>query len=176
VFLITYGTAAPLSFWLGILDLGWIPQNFIPLTTAAIIFSSALAGAAYLASFLPQRLLSEHGKPGSFLRDFWFGRELNPRAFELDIKVFCKLYPGMIGWGLLNLTFAYQQYQQLDTVSREMMLVNFSLLVYIFAMLRQEPTILTTVDITTDGFGSMTVLRDLVLVPFMFSTQVRAVM
>eukprot|EP00882_Tetradesmus_deserticola_P008796 GHRQ01009279.1.p1 GENE.GHRQ01009279.1~~GHRQ01009279.1.p1 ORF type:complete len:422 (+),score=115.16 GHRQ01009279.1:145-1410(+) len=174
VFAITYGTAAALSFGLGVLDLSWVTRNFIPLTTAAIIFSSALAVAVYAASFLPNRLLSPHGNSGVFVYDFWMGRELNPRAFRtLDIKEFCELYPGMIGWGLLNLAFAYQQYKQLGTVTNAMLLVNGFELWYILDALLNEAAILTTMDITTDGFGFMLAFGDLAWVPFTFCTQAR---
>jgi hypothetical protein len=173
VFVITYGTAAALSFGLGVLDLSWIPRNFIPLTTAAIIFSSILAVAVYAASFLPNRLLSQHGNSGIFVYDFWMGRELNPRAFKtLDMKEFCELYPGMIGWGLLNLAFAYQQYQQLGKVTNAMLLVNAFELWYVGDGLWNEAAILTTMDITTDGFGFMLAFGDLAWVPFTFCTQV----
>ncbi len=30
--------------------------------------------------------------------DFFIGRELNPRIKSLDIKYFCELRPGLIGW------------------------------------------------------------------------------
>ncbi|KAF6264906.1 sterol reductase [Scenedesmus sp. NREL 46B-D3] len=174
VFVVTYGTAAALSFGLGVLDLGWIPRNFIPLTTAAVIFSSTLAAAVYAASFLPKRLLSPHGNSGIFVYDFWMGRELNPRAFRtLDIKEFCELYPGMIGWGLLNLAFAYQQYKQMGMVTNAMVLVNVFQLWYIIDALKNEAAILTTMDITTDGFGFMLAFGDLAWVPFTFCTQAR---
>jgi hypothetical protein len=101
------------------------------------------------------------------------GRELNPRAFKtLDIKEFCELYPGMIGWGLLNLAFAYQQYKQLGTVTNAMLLVNGFELWYIADALLNEAAILTTMDITTDGFGFMLAFGDLAWVPFTFCTQV----
>ena len=31
------------------------------------------------------------------------GRELNPRIGSLDLKEFCELRPGLIGWCVLNL-------------------------------------------------------------------------
>ena len=43
--------------------------------------------------------------------DFFIGRELNPRfpGSTFDIKVFCELRPGLIGWTVLNLAMASAQ-------------------------------------------------------------------
>eukprot|EP00879_Flechtneria_rotunda_P016886 GHRR01017676.1.p1 GENE.GHRR01017676.1~~GHRR01017676.1.p1 ORF type:complete len:424 (+),score=84.03 GHRR01017676.1:223-1494(+) len=170
---IGYGTAALLSFGLGVLDLTWITTNFITLTTAAIIFSTLLAVVVYIMSFAQGALLAHGGNSGVAVYDFWMGRELNPRIAGMDVKEFCELYPGMIGWGLLNLAFAYQQYKQLGYVTNAMLLVNVFQLWYIADGLYNEKAILTTMDITTDGFGFMLSFGDLAWVPFTFCTQAR---
>jgi hypothetical protein len=57
-------------FGLGVLDLTWLATNFVPLLTASILFSSALAVCVYASSFLRDglnggpRLLSAHGATG----------------------------------------------------------------------------------------------------------------
>jgi protein-S-isoprenylcysteine O-methyltransferase Ste14 len=102
------------------------------------------------------------------------GRELNPRLLGVDLKEFCELYPGMIGWGLLNLAFAYQQWLSLGgRLTAAMLLVNGFELWYIADALSHERAILTTMDITTDGFGFMLAFGDLAWVPFTFCTQAR---
>jgi len=37
--------------------------------------------------------------------DFFIGRELNPRVGPVDLKFFCELRPGLIGWIMLDLSF-----------------------------------------------------------------------
>lgn len=37
--------------------------------------------------------------------DFFMGRELNPRVGPVDLKFFCELRPGLIGWVILDLSF-----------------------------------------------------------------------
>ena len=66
VFCIVYGTALLLSFGTGTLDLSWLHSNFLPLTTAAIIFSSALAAYCYAASFKQGALLAAGGNTGAW--------------------------------------------------------------------------------------------------------------
>lgn len=36
--------------------------------------------------------------PGHLLYDFFKGRELNPRIGNFDLKFFCEMRPGLIGW------------------------------------------------------------------------------
>ena len=52
-------------------------------------------------------------------------------------------------------------------------MVTISQAVYVLDALYMEPAILTTIDITTDGFGFMLSFGDLVWVPFIFSLQAR---
>jgi Delta14-sterol reductase len=52
-------------------------------------------------------------------------------------------------------------------------MVTLSQSVYVFDALYMEPAILTTIDITTDGFGFMLAFGDLTWVPFTYSLQAR---
>lgn len=103
------------------------------------------------------------------------GRELNPRIFgkTVDLKEFCELYPGMITWMLINLAMAHKQQQQLGYVTNTLILTNLFQLYYVIDALWNEAAILTTMDITSDGFGFMLAFGDLVWVPFVFATASR---
>ncbi len=48
---------------------------------------------------------------GNGVYDFFIGRELNPRIGSFDLKEFCELYPGLIGWLVIDLAMAYKQWQ-----------------------------------------------------------------
>eukprot|EP01047_Picozoa_sp_COSAG01_P007592 COSAG01_NODE_290_length_19382_cov_22.903801_4_plen_228_part_00 len=116
------------------------------------------------------------------------GRELNPRLPSLlpwrrdtdagglseafDLKVFCELRPGLIGWVLINLGMLFKQ-SSLGPISPEMLSVNFFQALYVWDALYHERAILTTMDVTTDGFGFMLAFGDLVWVPFTYSLQAR---
>jgi hypothetical protein len=57
-----------------------------------------------LSSFYPEgKLLAKGGNTGSAVYDYFIGRELNPRIGNLDLKEFCELRPGLIGWLVINL-------------------------------------------------------------------------
>jgi hypothetical protein len=46
--------------------------------------------------------------------DFFIGRELNPRLGAFDLKEFCELYPGLIGWLAIDLGMLHRQWQVLS--------------------------------------------------------------
>ena len=97
-------------------------------------------------------------------------------AGTFDLKVFCELTPGLIGWLLLDLGFAAKQYATTGSVSAAMMMVCAFQGAYVIDALWNEPAILTTMDITTDGFGFMLAFGDLVWVPFTYSLQCRYIL
>ena len=95
----------------------------------------------------------------------WFiGRGLNPRIGSFDIKSFNELRPGLILWLLTDLAMAGKQYHDLGRITDSMVLVVLFQGVYVFDALWNEPAILTTMDITTDGFGFMLAAGDLLWV------------
>lgn len=101
------------------------------------------------------------------------GRELNPRIGSFDIKFFTELRPGLIMWLCLNICFAINQWVELGRVTYSMALVNIFQGWYIIDALVNESSILTTMDITTDGFGFMLAFGNLCWVPMMYSLQAR---
>ena len=68
---------------------------------------------------------------------------------------------------------AHKQWTQGGGVSSGMALVCAFQALYVLDALWFEPAILTTMDITTDGFGFMLAFGDLAWVPFTYSLQAR---
>ena len=155
------------------LDLSWVHLNFLALLTAGVAFAFALSFALFFCSFGKKKMLAKGGNTGNHLYDFFIGRELNPRVKGFDLKVFCELTPGLIGWLLLDLGFAHAQFKRMGSISPAMSLVCLFQGVYVLDALWFEPAILTTMDVTTDGFGFMLAFGDLVWVPFTYSLQAR---
>lgn len=142
------------------------------LALAAIVWCSILSIYLYNKSFSAD-ILAKGGNSGVTIYDFFMGRELNPRWGSFDWKEFCELRPGLIGWALLNMAFMAAQKEKLGYVTGSMILVNVFQGLYIWDALYQERAILTTMDITTDGFGFMLVFGDMTWVPFTYSLQAR---
>ena len=201
---------------------------YVPLLTASLAFSTLLSVALYAASFrgggsggggkkkskaaADKPLLASHGTTGCAVYDFFMGRELNPRfSFgNFDWKEFCELYPGLIGWVVLDLGCAAKQWAvnskmglsgssgglfsslllslsssskaspssstsllSSGNLSASLLLVCLFHAAYVADALWHERAILTTMDITTDGFGFMLAFGDLTWVPFTYSLQAR---
>ena len=162
----------------------FIWDHYVQLITANLGIAFILASFVYFRSFdvkvdnSLKRELAEGGHSGNLVYDWFIGRELNPRITvpvfgTIDIKAFCELRPGMLGWILLDLAFAMHQYKLHGYISDSMVLITLFQSIYVFDALYMEPAILTTMDITTDGFGFMLAFGDLVWLPFIYSLQAR---
>ncbi|KAL9102732.1 MAG: hypothetical protein Q9163_002163 [Psora crenata] len=184
--LVVVGAAAVGTFLQGADFPLWtfIWNNYIQIITANLGIAFFLACYVYIRSFSvkkgnkEQRELAPGGHTGNLIYDWFIGRELNPRITlplvgTIDIKSFCELRPGMLGWVLLDLAFVAHQYKLYGSTSDSILLITFFQAVYVFDALYNEPAILTTIDITTDGFGFMLAFGDLVWLPFIYSLQAR---
>jgi delta14-sterol reductase len=159
-------------------------DNYLQILTANIIISYALATFVYVRSFSvkagnsEKRELAAGGHTGNMVYDWFIGRELNPRIIlpligEIDIKSFCELRPGLLGWMLLNFASIARQYRTYGYVTDSIVLITGFQALYVLDSYWMESAILTTMDITTDGFGLMLSFGDLAWVPFVYSVQVR---
>ncbi|KAL9126673.1 MAG: hypothetical protein Q9217_004317 [Psora testacea] len=184
--LVIIGSAIIGTFFQGVDFPLWtfIWDNYTQLITVNLGVAFILASFVYVRSFSvkkgnrEKRELAAGGHTGNLVYDWFIGRELNPRVNlpligTIDIKAFCELRPGMLGWVLLNLAFVAHQYKLYGSISDSILLITFFQALYVFDALYMEPAILTTIDITTDGFGFMLAFGDLVWLPFIYSLQAR---
>ena len=158
----------------GPFELEWCYRNFTQLATASVLVSTALSVYLYARSFNPGALLAEGGDTGNPVYDFFIGRELNPRfgGSNFDLKEHCELKPGLIGWVVINIGMALEQRARTGSISGSMLAVNLCQGLYVWDALYHESAVLTTMDITTDGFGFMLAFGDLCWVPFTYTLQV----
>ncbi|XP_075872460.1 delta(14)-sterol reductase LBR isoform X4 [Nelusetta ayraudi] len=165
--------AAVAAAHLGV-DLTYIHSHFLQLAVASFLLATALSVYLYVRSGkAPPTERALGGNSGHLLYDFFKGRELNPRIGNFDLKFFCEMRPGLIGWCLINfaMALAEMKHQGLDAPSHSMILVNVFQLLYVVDGLWNEEAILTTMDLMHDGFGFMLAFGDLVWVPFTYTLQ-----
>ncbi|KAJ6666839.1 hypothetical protein lerEdw1_018841 [Lerista edwardsae] len=171
-FLLT-AVAVGIALYLEI-DLCYLYDHFLQFAVCATVFSVVFSIYLYARSLkAPPKELSPGGNSGNIIYDFFMGRELNPRIGNFDLKFFCELRPGLIGWVVVNLVMLLTEMkmQHWTTPSLAMILVNSFQLLYVADGLWFEEAILTIMDITYEGFGFMLVFGDLVWVPFLYSLQ-----
>jgi delta14-sterol reductase len=168
-------------------------DNYLQVITANLIIASLIAIFVYAKSFSvpapgqpnPElRQLAPGGHTGNVLYDFFIGRELNPRvrlpipfvsesARTIDIKSWCEMRPGLLGWIILNLSNIARQYRTYGYVTDSIVISTVFQAFYVLDGLYMEPALLTTMDIIMDGFGFMLSFGDLVWVPFIYNFQTR---
>ncbi|XP_029891295.2 delta(14)-sterol reductase LBR [Aquila chrysaetos chrysaetos] len=155
-------------------ELHYLYDHFMQFAVSAAAFSMVLSIYLYIRSLkAPEDELAPGGNSGYLVYDFFTGHELNPRIGSFDLKYFCELRPGLIGWVVINLAMllAEMKIHNQSMPSLSMILVNSFQLLYVVDALWNEEAILTTMDITHDGFGFMLAFGDLVWVPFVYSLQ-----
>ncbi|XP_053865769.1 delta(14)-sterol reductase LBR-like, partial [Malaclemys terrapin pileata] len=132
------------------IELHYLYDHFLQFAVSAAIFSVLLSIYLYARSLkAPKEELSPGGNSGNFVYDLFIGCELNPRIGNFDLKYFCEMRPGLIGWVVINLVMllAEMKVQDCNVPSLSMILVNSFQLLYVVDALWNEEAILTTMDI-----------------------------
>ncbi|KAH7329420.1 ergosterol biosynthesis ERG4/ERG24 [Stachybotrys elegans] len=162
----------------------FISDNYIQILTSNLIISYIVAVFVYVRSFSVKsgnkenRELALGGISGNLLYDWFIGRELNPRVDipligEVDLKEFLELRPGMLGWIIMNCTWVAHQYRNFGYITDSILCITIVQAIYTIDSWWFEDAILTTIDITTDGFGMMLSFADFVWEPYMYALQTR---
>lgn len=156
------------------LPTGIVMQKFNQLITTGMIVSLVLSVVLYVrARRGSNSKLAPGGNTGNVVYDFFIGQELNPRVGNFDLKFFCELRPGLIGWLMLNVVMLTEAYNKTNTFPPALTMVVAFQALYVADGLWFEEALLTTMDIIHDGFGYMLVFGNLVWVPFLYCLQTR---
>ena len=153
------------ALWLD-LSLAWLVDHFwslfIVVNVAAVLWTLVLYRGGIAKG--------EEGRSGviGFVMDLWYGIELNPTWRGVDLKVFA-YQPSLIGLSILNVAFGWAQYEQLGTLTPQMIAYQGFWWLYITTHYWYEPGVLSMWDVIAEKFGFMLVWGDLVLVPFFYS-------
>lgn len=146
--------------------LALVHEHFFSLLIVANV--AAFSFSIYLAA--RGRAKEGKGRPGAlgFVVDCFYGTELNPTMGGVDLKMF-SYRPSLIGLGLLNVSFAAAQYQELGHITTRMWVYQVFYLAYLVNYFQFEYGMIYTWDIIAEKFGWMLVWGDYVLVPFFYS-------
>jgi delta14-sterol reductase len=129
------------------------------------LFAAANAASFALAVWLHRRA---RAAGPTTLRQKLIGRELNPRAFGVDLKMWA-YEPSLIGLGLLVAAFGYEQYERQGQITPQMGFWLIGWWIYLATHYAQQDFLLSIFDIIEERFGLMLLWGDLVLVPFFYS-------
>ncbi|MBL4688935.1 MAG: hypothetical protein JKY37_30370 [Nannocystaceae bacterium] len=119
--------------------------------------------------YLGGRVRGETARPGllGFVQDYWYGVELNPTWRDVDLKTWA-YQPSLIGLAILNASFGWTQWEQLGTLTPQMIAYLGFWWLYLTSHFWFEAGVLSMWDVIAEKFGFMLVWGNLVLVPFFY--------
>ena len=145
----------------GLFSLSVLQTHFAELFIVANVFAFALSAVLYWQA-------SRVGSESTGLwRGVFFGRQLNPTWFGVDLKLF-SYRPSLIALALFNVSFAFVQYDAQGELTLQMILYQVFTFVYVLNYFQFEYGMIYTWDIVSERFGWMLAWGDYVLVPFFY--------
>jgi 7-dehydrocholesterol reductase len=143
------------------------PEMIAGMSRVSLLFCTLLLVKGHLA---PSS--SDSGSGGSIVGDFYWGMELYPRFFggRLDVKTFTNCRFGMMGWGVLCVTFALANAERHGGMADSMAVCTVLMLVYIFKFFVWETGYWGSMDIMHDRAGYMICWGCLVFVPSIYTS------
>jgi Delta14-sterol reductase len=102
------------------------------------------------------------------VREFFYGVERDPAWAGVDLKMF-SYRPSLIGLALINVSFAFAQWERHRRLAVPLLLYEAFTLLYVANYFHFEHGMLSTWDVLEERFGWSLVWGDYVLVPFFYS-------
>eukprot|EP01121_Diplochlamys_sp_Union-15-3_P017616 TRINITY_DN6239_c0_g1_i1.p1 TRINITY_DN6239_c0_g1~~TRINITY_DN6239_c0_g1_i1.p1 ORF type:complete len:463 (-),score=42.21 TRINITY_DN6239_c0_g1_i1:22-1410(-) len=160
-----------LCVWMGLFKGSIIYDHFPELALVASTWGYILATFAYIkACFFPTH--PEDCKwSGSLIYDYFMGVEMNPRIGGFDFKLFHNGRPGIVAWTLINISYAFKQYELYGYITNSIIIVNILHATYVLDFFYNEDWYLRTIDIAHDHFGWYLAWGDSVWLPVMYTLQ-----
>jgi len=160
---------------LGLFKAGVLFEIAFPMCAGLNIFAIVFCLGLYLKGvYAPST--GDSGCTGNFVFDYWWGTELYPRfghwmwSIGWDIKQFTNCRFGMLIWGIMLLSYAAHQYEQLGYVTDALLVSVFVQEVYILKFFSWEMGYVNTMDIQHDRAGYYICYGCLVFVPSFYTS------
>jgi Delta14-sterol reductase len=145
-----------------------IVRRFGDLLVAANLLACIAAVALYVRGRRAQGRALLDGGLGGTLRGIVHGVEVNPVWAGVDLKIF-SYRPSLIGLALVNVAFAFAQWERHGRLGVPLLLYEVFTLLYVANYFHFEHGMLFTWDVLEERFGWTLVWGDYVLVPFFYS-------
>lgn len=143
--------------WFGATGLGLFSGAVIYDHFGELLVTSSLFALLFCAFLYVKGLRfpssSDAGGTGNFLWDFYWGTELHPRAFGVELKQLFNCRFAMMGWSIILLSYAAAQVEQHGHLSTSMLVCVGLQVIYIFKFFVWEGGYFNSLDIMHDRFG-----------------------
>ncbi|EFC39093.1 ERG4/ERG24 ergosterol biosynthesis protein family protein [Naegleria gruberi] len=166
-----YGLLCYFNFQIGNeLIYSLVCKSFGQLLVTSLVFSFLLTSFLNLRCVLqPERSNYVYPK-WNIIMNFWCGVELNPHIFGFEIKQF-SYRPAFLMIGILNLSFAFEQFRLYQTLSQNFITFQIISFLYLIDCFVFEEGLIFMFDIIEENFGFMLVFGDYMWTPFIFTLQ-----
>lgn len=146
-----------------------IYDNFGELLGALNLFSLIFCGVLYIKGHLWPTSL-DVGASGNILFDYYWGVELYPRIFGVDVKWFTNCRFGMMSWSIILFSFAAKQQELYGAISPGMYVSVGLQVLYCAKFFVWEAGYFCSMDIMHDRAGYMICWGCLVWVPSIYTS------
>jgi len=114
---------------------------------------------------------SDCGSSGNFIFDYYWGTELYPKIFGVDVKKFLNCRFGLVLWSLVIISFAAKQ-SQLYGLSDSMLVCVMLQLIYLLKFFVWETGYLGSIDMMHDRAGFYICWGSMVWLPAIYPSSV----
>lgn len=151
VYLLSIASIVLLDFF-QLVSLSRIIAEFDIILSCSMTFGLALCAILqWKGYYYPSS--KDHSSSGNLLFDYFWGTELHPNVFGIDIKQFTNCRYGMMGWALVLICCLYYQLNTLGYISSGLILSVALQLIYITKFFYWEVGYFATIDIQYDRAG-----------------------
>jgi 7-dehydrocholesterol reductase len=169
-YLTTLGTMLVLAY-LDIFNPAIIYDNFGKILSSMNVFALSFCVMLCIKGYVAPSS-TDSGTTGSLIQDFYWGMELYPRIFDIDVKMFTNCRSGMMFWAVAVTAFCYKNMELHDGQLQIGMAVSVCLqLIYISKFFHWEMGYMCSMDIQHDRAGYYICWGCLVWVPAVYTSQ-----
>lgn len=156
------------TFYFHFFSASIIYDHFGEILGALNLFSLLLCVLLYLKGrYKPST--SDSGTTGNIIFDYYWGTELYPTLWGVNLKMFINCRLGMMSWGLILLSYAAKQ-SEVSGLSNSMLIAVALQLIYITKFYIWETGYLASLDIMHDRAGYYICWGCLVWVPGIYTS------
>ena len=156
------------SYGLRLFDPGIVWDHFGEILSTLVIFAFLLCVGLYFKGRLRPNS-PDHSFSGNVIWDFYWGVELHPTLFGLNLKQLINCRFSMMGWSLIVCSFAARQAELSGHLSTSLLVTTAIMIAYIFRFFWWESGYFTSLDVMHDRFGFYICWGVMVWVPAIYS-------
>ncbi len=171
--LLSFGISIGLFFFASE-GMGWFPAGILyehwgELLAALNLFALLFClGLYFKGRFAPSS--TDASTSGNVIFDYYWGTELYPRIWGIDLKMLTNCRIGMTGWALAAISFAFAQRDLIGHFDPAIVVTSALLVMYLTKFFIWEAGYMRSTDIITDRAGYYICWGCLVWVPAVYSS------